>query len=97
MSKKKVLAPREIPRETANKNLLRSLMSDAASEGRFLSPFYSKNAAEYRHRAETLRALAAQIMSEQSKQHLLEAARHLDLLAKDKERHEAAPRILVLP
>ncbi|WP_457093966.1 hypothetical protein [Microvirga sp. P5_D2] len=49
-------------------------------------------AAEYRQRAQTSREVARWTSLRESREHLLEAAKHLDALADEEERRDAAPK-----
>ncbi|MBQ0820982.1 hypothetical protein KBI52_12270 [Microvirga sp. HBU67558] len=52
-------------------------------------------AAEYRQQAEQIRTIARQISLSDTKNQLLDAAEHLEVLAADEERLQASPKPLV--
>ncbi|WP_134500401.1 hypothetical protein [Microvirga pakistanensis] len=52
-------------------------------------------AAEYRQQAEQIQTIARQISLIETKNQLLDAARHLEVLAEEEDRHQDSPKPLV--
>jgi hypothetical protein len=59
-----------------------------------MRPVPVSKAADYRRQAKEIRAVAAQISLLDTRRQLLDTARHLEALAVDEERREAAPKLV---